>query len=116
MPPEVLQAGLNHPSSKAYKKALRKHLKTTRNRDPSSAQDWTPFRVAEKRYKARFPPPDLSDVLDLNLLDEENDILGWQGNSHAVNTTLFDAGEGRRGYIVPAIPGTAYYLSTMKAY
>lgn len=27
--------------------------------------EWTPFRAAEKRFKVRFPPPDLTDVLDL---------------------------------------------------
>ena len=26
---------------------------------------WSPFRAAEKKYKARCPPPDLSTVLDL---------------------------------------------------
>jgi len=28
--------------------------------------EWTPFRAAEKRFKARFPLPDLTDVLDLS--------------------------------------------------
>ncbi|KAG9318878.1 hypothetical protein JVU11DRAFT_985 [Chiua virens] len=27
--------------------------------------NWSPFRAAEKKYKAKCPPPDLSDVLDL---------------------------------------------------
>ena len=58
------------PSSQAYKKARRQHLKTTRNRDNVVDLGWTPFRAAEKRYKAHFPPPDLSQVLDLATLDK----------------------------------------------
>jgi alkylated DNA repair protein alkB family protein 1 len=40
-------------------------LKTTKNRSKDIDAEWTPFRAAEKKYKARFPPPDLSHVLDL---------------------------------------------------
>ncbi|KAJ2916008.1 hypothetical protein MD484_g4360, partial [Candolleomyces efflorescens] len=61
-------AELLDPSSAVYKKARRQFYKATRNR-PTVDQDWTPFRAAEKRFKARFPPPDLSQVLDLAQLD-----------------------------------------------
>jgi alkylated DNA repair protein alkB family protein 1 len=61
---------LGDPSTSAYKKARRQHLKTTRNREHDADINWTPFRAAEKRYKARFPPPDLSQVLDLATLDK----------------------------------------------
>ena len=57
--------------SSQYKKARRQYLKSVRNRPSSDSLGWTAFRAAEKRYKARFPPPDLSNVLDLALLDDE---------------------------------------------
>ena len=55
-------------SHTGIQKAQKQHLKATKNRkldfDPSL--EWTPFRAAEKRFKARFPLPDSSsDILDL---------------------------------------------------
>ncbi|KAF9218329.1 hypothetical protein BS17DRAFT_804842 [Gyrodon lividus] len=58
-------SGLYDPSSSEYKKARRQHIKTTRNRINDLDANWTAFRAAEKKYKARFPPPDMSAVLDL---------------------------------------------------
>ena len=51
-----------------YRKHKSSISKATKNRkldfDPSL--EWTPFRAAEKRFKARFPLPDSSsDILDL---------------------------------------------------
>ena len=62
---------LQDPTSAAYKKAKRKFLKTAKNRPEHTDEDWTPFRAAEKKYKARFPPPDLSAVFDIAASDLE---------------------------------------------
>src|ERR1700720_26403 len=77
------------PSSAAYKRARRLHFKTTKHRDTTAIeQNWSPFRASEKRYKARFPPPDLSGVLDLAMLDasraDECARGGWAGRPDAV--------------------------------
>lgn len=80
------------PDTPEYKKAQRQHLRTTRNRPPTVDHDWTPFRASEKKLKARFPPPDLSNVLDLST--GENDLGHWVGSSTAsdyVNVALNDS-------------------------
>ncbi|KAJ7940719.1 hypothetical protein B0H13DRAFT_2397445, partial [Mycena leptocephala] len=80
---------LHDPTSPAYKKAKRQYLNSTRNRKNTVELDWTPFRAAEKRFKARFPPPDLSGVLDLALLDNtrtpEVHAGIWKGSSNALD-------------------------------
>ncbi|KAI8999005.1 hypothetical protein BD414DRAFT_454355 [Trametes punicea] len=102
---------LHDPSSAAYKKARRKYLKSTRNRPEHVAADWTPFRAAEKKYKARFPPPDLSDVLDLAVGDpsraEEVARGKWKGRTDAAPCTeiLLKDTEGRTAYVFPGTPG-----------
>ncbi|KAI6103561.1 hypothetical protein F5141DRAFT_1189872 [Pisolithus sp. B1] len=48
-------------SSSAFKKAKRQYIRTTKNRNQDADVNWTPFRAAEKKFKARFPPPDLTD-------------------------------------------------------
>jgi alkylated DNA repair protein alkB family protein 1 len=89
------------PDSQAYKKTRRQHLKTTRNRDNTVDSEWTPFRSAEKRYKARFPPPDLSDVLDLG-----SDSGALLGRADAVECTEpSPMVDGKRVCIVPRVPG-----------
>jgi len=104
------------PTSREYKRARRHHYKTTKNRTEGSDTDWTPFRVAEKKYKARFPPPDLCDVLDLALLDEtrssEIERAGWKGREDAVLTKeigLRDirvtTARTRKAFTVAGIPG-----------
>ncbi|CAA7271752.1 unnamed protein product [Cyclocybe aegerita] len=76
------------PDSPEYKRAQRQHKKATKNRPMTIDQEWTPFRAAEKRFKARFPPPDLSGVLDLACRDKsrvsELDAGGWKGSANAV--------------------------------
>ena len=94
----------------AYKKARRQHLKSTRTRPDHVEADWTPFRAAEKKYKAKFPPPDLRNVLDLALLDsskaEECQQGGWCGSVDAVEYRAIDLPGGtKRAYIFPRIPG-----------
>jgi len=104
------------PTSREYKRARRQHYKTTKNRIEGSDTDWTPFRAAEKKYKTRFPPSDLSDVLDLALLDEtrssEVERARWKGRADAVRTKeigLRDAqattARARKAFTVTGIPG-----------
>jgi alkylated DNA repair protein alkB homolog 1 len=101
------------PNTPEYKKAQRQYLKATKNRPVNIDQEWTPFRAAEKRFKARFPPLDLSSVLDLALRDDarnpeiENGI--WAGSSDAVECIQILSGT-RSAYIVPQIPGTPRML------
>lgn len=110
-------ADLHDPTSAAYKRARRRHIKATRNRHQDVEADWTLFRAAEKTYKARFPPPDLADVLDLAALDEtrqeETSRGGWCGRGDAVTweeMELHDCSHagpstGGKAYIFPDIPG-----------
>ena len=107
---------LQDPTSAAYKKAKRKFLKTTKNRPEHTDEDWTPFRAAEKKYKARFPPPDLSAVFDIAASDpervEELKRGGWKGRADAIEHRAInlDLGEGpsKKAYVFPAIPGAGY--------
>ncbi|OSX64798.1 hypothetical protein POSPLADRAFT_1044247 [Postia placenta MAD-698-R-SB12] len=108
-------ADLHDPTSAAFKKARRQYLKTTRNRTEHVEAEWTPFRAAEKKFKARFPPPDLSGVLDLALLDDSraaevsNGV--WKGRPNAVQCEeieLRPRGRSsgiRKAYIFPNTPG-----------
>ncbi|KAK0483564.1 hypothetical protein IW261DRAFT_1463923 [Armillaria novae-zelandiae] len=100
-------ASLHDTSSAAYRKAQRLHEKTTRNRNNAVDADWTPFRAAEKMYKARFPPPSLANVLDLATLDdgrsEEIEAGVWVGRSEAVE--FRELKSTRRAYAIPSIPG-----------
>jgi alkylated DNA repair protein alkB family protein 1 len=97
------------PNTPEYKKAQRHYLKATKNRPANIDQEWTPFRAAEKRFKARFPPLDLSSVLDLALRNDprnsevENGI--WAGSPDAVECIQILSGT-KNAYIVPQIPGT----------
>lgn len=97
------------PDTPEYKKAQRQYLKATKNRPVNIIQEWTPFRAAEKKFKARFPPLDLSSVLDLALRNDErspeieNGI--WAGSPDAVECIQILSGT-RNAYIVPQIPGT----------
>ena len=97
------------PDTAEYKKAQRQYLKATKNRPANIDQEWTPFRSAEKRFKARFPPLDLSSVLDLALRNDaripeiENGI--WAGSPNAVECIQI-LSDTKDAYIVPQIPGT----------
>ncbi|KAJ3482651.1 hypothetical protein NLI96_g6826 [Meripilus lineatus] len=73
----------HNTTSPTYKKAKKRYLKTIGNRPQNQESDWTPFRAAEKKFKARFPPPDLSRVLDLAVYDDSRATElargGWGG-------------------------------------
>jgi hypothetical protein len=93
-----------------YKKARRQHLTTTKlNNNP----DWSPFRVAEKRYKARFPPLDLSNVLDLATLDpvrtHEIQQGFWSGRSDIIAHKVIHLPDRHiKAYTISCIPGAAF--------
>lgn len=103
-------------TSSAYKKAQRQHLKSTGNRSKDVELNWSPFRAAEKKYKARFTPPDLSDVLDVAVLDDarvdEVACGGWRGSADAVDCKeiKLKMAVSHTAYIVPRVPGATHYL------
>ncbi|KAJ7632537.1 hypothetical protein FB45DRAFT_912725 [Roridomyces roridus] len=77
-------------------------------KDSSVELDWTPFRAAEKRFKARFPPPDLSqDVLDLALLNatraSEIEAGIWKGTTSGLEYRKLTGDV--EAYVTPRIPG-----------
>jgi len=109
-------ATLLDPTSREYKRARKHYYKSTKNRAEGLDKDWTPFRAAEKEYKARFPPPDLSDVLDLALLDEarssEIEQGGWKGRLETTQVKEIGlegaratAARERKAFTVTDIPG-----------
>jgi alkylated DNA repair protein alkB homolog 1 len=97
------------PNTPEYKKAQRQFLKATINRPVNFDQQWTPFRAAEKRFKARFPPLDLSSVLDLASRNDARipEIISgvWAGSPDAVECIQISS-DPKSAYIVPQIPGT----------
>ncbi|KAF9030768.1 hypothetical protein BJ165DRAFT_1519542 [Panaeolus papilionaceus] len=95
------------PDTPEYNKAQKQFLKATKNRKQDLQSEWSPFRAAEKRFKARFPPPDLSSVLDLATKDQgrHQEILsgGWVGSLDACETIQISPKE--QVYTIPRIPG-----------
>ncbi|KAH9977370.1 hypothetical protein BGW80DRAFT_1288883 [Lactifluus volemus] len=90
--------------------------------DPAS-RELTAFRAAEKKYKARFPPPDLSDLLDLALLDVTRFVeiqqTGWKGSADAVQVKAIslkgDEERVRKAYTITGMPGLVilpFFVST----
>ncbi|KIP07973.1 hypothetical protein PHLGIDRAFT_12877 [Phlebiopsis gigantea 11061_1 CR5-6] len=113
------------PGSPVYKKARKLHLKTTKNRPVDIEDSWTPFRVMEKKFKAKWPPPDLSDVLDLSVAYDDTDMdkegtgskRSWGGQANAVEwreigldveECVEDKRGKRRAYVFPSVPGLVY--------
>jgi hypothetical protein len=105
--------------SQAYKKARRQFYKTTKNRGSHTDSEWTAFRAAEKKYKTRFPPPDLSNVLDIAVLDHtrKTEVTqgGWTGRPDAIQYTEIDLKNQRgKAYVFRSHPGLVFlpaYLS-----
>ncbi|KAF9559126.1 hypothetical protein CPC08DRAFT_666668, partial [Agrocybe pediades] len=95
------------PDTKEYRKAHKQYLKATKNRPKDIDHDWTPFRAAEKKFKARFPPPDLSSVLDLACLRDNSQLGYWKGSPDAVEFVQIPlkTEDGRKAYTIPQIPG-----------
>ncbi|KAF8902083.1 hypothetical protein CPB84DRAFT_1729251 [Gymnopilus junonius] len=98
------------PNTPEYKKAQRQYFKATKNRPANIDQQWTPFRAAEKHFKARFPPPDLSSVLDLAAADDSRtqEIIDghWKGSPTSIESVKVPLkGRSSHAYIIPAIPG-----------
>jgi hypothetical protein len=98
--------------SPQLKKIRRQQRKSAANNDFNNP-DWSPFRVAEKRFKARFPIPDLSNVLDLAILDPARALEiqqgFWSGRSDAIaHHAMHLQGRRTKGYIIPRIPGAAF--------
>ena len=106
-------ADLHDPTSSAYKRARRKYNKSTKHRPDTVESEWTPFRAAEKRFKSRFPPPDLTlDVLDLAIEEEdrrEEVERGWWKGRKPVEGEVREVREvsrdGKRGYAFTDVPG-----------
>lgn len=93
-----------------YKRVRRQYLKSAAK---NLNLDCSPFRVAEKKYKARFPIPNLSNVLDLATLDPARTLeiqqAFWSGRSDAIAHHVMDLpGTHTKGYIIPRIPGAAF--------
>lgn len=108
----VLPGDHNSAQALNFKKARRQHYKSNKNRptDSDSLSEWTAFRAAEKKYKARFPPPDLSNVLDLAALDEaradEVTKGGWSGRPDAIGCTEIGLKSGQgKAYVFQSHPG-----------
>lgn len=100
------------PLTPAQKKARRQHAKTTKNRPADIKEGWTPFRAAEKRFKAKWPAPDMSGVLDLHddgIAGESTGRSSWRGSRDVVewtqaNVSVDEKGEGK-AFIFPRVPG-----------
>ncbi|KAH7343899.1 2OG-Fe(II) oxygenase superfamily-domain-containing protein [Rhizoctonia solani] len=90
-------------SSRSYKKALRHHLKSQQNKAHEDKAPLSAFRAAEKKYKSRFPPPDLSDVLDLAQTGEFD--RGWRGNPDTSRLREVGFKGDGKAYTVDSIPG-----------
>lgn len=58
-----------------YKKRLKQHRKSTKGHQTDEST-WTAFRREEKKYKAKYPPPSLDEVLDLAALLDDKDQVG----------------------------------------
>lgn len=68
------------------KKAFKQYLKSTRGHVVDDSQ-WTEFKRAEKKYKAKYPPPSLDDVLDLTaLVDGDSNTHTHHGRRDALPT------------------------------
>jgi alkylated DNA repair protein alkB family protein 1 len=85
--------------------------KVQRHRRKEPNPDWTPFRSAEKKYKSQFPPPDISNVLDLARLNpaRESEIKSGVWSGCTKPDAIIDISRetsNTKVYILPEIPGT----------
>lgn len=119
-------ASIDITQTKEYKRALKHHLKTRQNPPPDGG-DISAFRLQEKKFKSKFPPPNLDEVLDVWALDEElagDAIIGgaWSRGDNAlgegVHVRPFDlhppadaTARRMRGYTLSSHPGEHWTLS-----
>ncbi|TFL07045.1 hypothetical protein BDV98DRAFT_519575 [Pterulicium gracile] len=83
-----------------YKKLRKHYLKSTKNRDESLSKDWSAFRRVEKKYMARFPPPDLSATLDVRNLSS-----GSESKATLCTEVAGPSSSPQRIFAFPHIPG-----------
>jgi alkylated DNA repair protein alkB family protein 1 len=89
-------------NSQAYKKALRLHKKSKKT---PAAQDIPALREQEKEYKAKFPPPSLSDVLDLSWNSESHGDA-WKGSATVDGLRMIPCKRAEvKAYAIESIPG-----------
>jgi len=100
---------VHQTNERARKKSRQKEFRKAANGHAPDDHDWTPFRIAEKKYKVKFPPPDLAAVLDLALLDsgrdEELRKSAWVGSATAQEYVEVGVCRGRKAYCLPRVPG-----------
>jgi len=96
----VMSASLDI-TSPAHKKALRLHNKSKRT---PAAENLPILRQQEKAFKARFPPPSLSDVLDLSW---NEDIHGnvWRGTATVAGLHRIQCADANTAYTIDSLPG-----------
>lgn len=101
-----MSIALLDPSDSSYKAALRRLKKSQKASPQVSSATWTPFRAAEKQFMQKYPPPDLSAVLDLAAGDPsricELADNRWVGNPAAFPITGL---RGANAFVVDAVPG-----------
>lgn len=111
---------LHQKIERTYKKARRNERRSTQHGHSPDDHESTPFRLAEKKYKVKFPPPDLSAVLDLALLDKERDEetkrSAWVGSATAQEYEEVGVCEGRKVYCLPQVPGTMFHKNKRNAH
>jgi alkylated DNA repair protein alkB homolog 1 len=96
------------------KSAQKRALKDAESRLAAvNANQWTPFRAAEKAYMIRGPGvrPDIGNTLDLGQLNQDRrrecSLGGWMGRADALPyRELKCVGErGVKAYVLPDMPG-----------
>lgn len=108
-----MSASLYDINSPAYKKALRLHKKSKKT---PAADDLPQLREQEKAFKARFPPPSLSEVLDLSWKESDFGNL-WKGVSSIDGLEEIPCQDGKVAYIIASAPGFVLlpgYLSPLE--
>ncbi|KZV88848.1 hypothetical protein EXIGLDRAFT_678500 [Exidia glandulosa HHB12029] len=101
-----MSIALLDPNDPGYKAAVRRLKKSQKSFDHAPSSSWTPFRAAEKLYMQKFPPPDLSAVLDLASGEEDRALemqhSRWKGSPTAFPTRRL---YHRNAHVVDNVPG-----------
>lgn len=91
-------------NSPAYKKALRLYKKSQKT---PAADNLPQLREQEKAFKARFPPPSLSEALDLSW-NEYTHGNAWKGVSTVDGLEEIQTLDGKGAYTIKSAPGKNY--------